>query len=432
MGQDTTTHVRAEPTLPSGAPRALLSAPADHPTARTETAHPVTLIGSRRDCDLFISHGDLSKVHCALVNTGTAIVVADLCSRSGTFVNGQPVSVAALHAGDQLCVGSVTVDVQLLDVPDGSAAGAASENDAGTALAAPLRLIGADGQRELTTLPAVVGRRHTCQIVLDTPDVSLAHALLFAIEGCPTVFDLGSRSGTYLNGERVALAWLNDGDLLSIGGEELTVAWEGPQFVQSEATDAPATAEVNQAVAPPDVSGLADLEGMIADLRTQVSGCQDRLRERAALLGQREAELEARENGLEQERARLASEKQQLEQQTAELQAGLSELDQNRFQIHTQRARLDEERSQLDAQRAELDRRATECDSTLTTLGERERNLDERQTALEAAERELADRQADLAKTEAANAETAQMIEQFKTALNEARSVLTSVETPTQ
>lgn len=63
--------------------------------------------------------------------------------------------------------------------------------------------------------------------MLDTPDVSLAHALVCLVAGRPAICDLGSRSGTLVNGQRTDLAWLADGDQVEIGGERLTVRWRG-------------------------------------------------------------------------------------------------------------------------------------------------------------------------------------------------------------
>ena len=49
---------------------------------------PVLVIGSRRDCGLPIEQTGVSKIHCAIVNTGSAVFACDLKSRGGTQVNG--------------------------------------------------------------------------------------------------------------------------------------------------------------------------------------------------------------------------------------------------------------------------------------------------------------------------------------------------------
>ena len=48
----------------------------------------------------------LSRRHCTLDQTHDgALVVRDLGSRHGTFVNGQPVTECRLAPGDELCIG---------------------------------------------------------------------------------------------------------------------------------------------------------------------------------------------------------------------------------------------------------------------------------------------------------------------------------------
>lgn len=436
MGRDSKTPTQSEPTLPPGAPRVRLCAAAGKPAARVETCQPVTLIGSRRDCDFSVSNTDVSKIHCALVNTGTAIIVTDLCSRAGTFVNGHTVSVATLRPGDELRVGPVPVDAEFLDPPSNSAAATARSDAADVTLAAPLLLSGAEGQFELTTLPAVIGRRKACQVVLDTPDVSLAHALLLTIAGCPAVFDLGSRSGTYLNTERITLAWLHTGDRLCIGGEELALAWEGPEHAEHEATTAEAVGASSAPAADKSpagavhLPGLGDLESMIQGLKGQISASQAKLQERTVMLEQREGELEAKAAELEQQRTELTLERQESGKQAAELQASASALEQDRARFESRRSEFEEDRSRLESLRGELEQRIAEYEATVAGLNEREAVLDERQAAVAAVERQLADRQADLARREAANAEATRKIEQFRRALNEARSAFSAIDEP--
>lgn len=349
---------RLGPILPEGAPRVRLAVAADGTTTDCQTTGPVTLIGSRRDCDLFIRQSDISKVHCALVNTGTAIVVVDLCSRTGTFVGGESVTAATLHPGNDLRVGSVRIDVEFLESPESSPARASSMHDANTALNTPLTLVGADLQHELLALPAVIGRRHSSQVLLDTPDVSLAHTLLFTTEGCPAVFDLGSRSGTFLNGERVMLAWLNGGDRLCIGGEELIVAWDGPQYTAHPARAvAPIRSEAIEfaggSSTSPRLGSLDDLGPMVEGLKAQINSSQSKYADRAAALEAREAELESRKAALEREQARLAREEQAFARQLAEFEEAASALRARENVLEKRRAALAEAESNVTKEQAE-------------------------------------------------------------------------------
>ncbi len=325
MGQNTKTPARPEPVLPGHAPQVLLTAVTEQVTVSAKLTKPVTLIGSRRDCDLSIGHSDVAKVHCALVNTGTEIIVTDLCTRSGTFVNGRPISLARLRPGDEFQVGSEPVGVWFSRQADDSAPPPADEHEDDFELRPPLRLTGAERSYVLTTLPAVIGRRSACPVVLDTPDVSLTHALLFLIEGRPAVFDLGSRSGTYLNGQRVGLAWLADGDELSIGGERLSLTFDGRE--QAPPTAA-AAADLTASAAEADLTASAtEADDGVVDIPQNTVGLPGPGRERLdarpssaraptrgelAALGQREAALDERE-------ARLAAAECELARRQAEL-----------------------------------------------------------------------------------------------------------------
>lgn len=236
---------RSMPALPPLAPLARITTAAAETNVSPETNLPVLLLGGRRDCAIPITHGDVSQIHAAIVNTGQAIIVVDLASRTGTFVNDHRVSAAPLRPGDRLRLGPVAVSVQYKTPP---------LNNTGdpTRLASPLKLKWKGTEFKVDTLPAVIGRRQACDILVDTPDVSLAHALLLRINGCLAVMDLGSRSGTFTGGERVGFAWLRDGDDLGVGGEHLSIHWQGPvspdaQTARFACTNAP----LAEAAAPP-------------------------------------------------------------------------------------------------------------------------------------------------------------------------------------
>ncbi len=72
-----------------------------------------TIIGRRQECHLRIPTGDVSRQHCALLFRGDSIVVKDLGSSNGTYVNSTRIAETELKAGDKLRVGPVTFIVQI-------------------------------------------------------------------------------------------------------------------------------------------------------------------------------------------------------------------------------------------------------------------------------------------------------------------------------
>ncbi|MGE0321193.1 MAG: diguanylate cyclase [Polyangiaceae bacterium] len=65
--------------------------------------------------------------------------------------------------------------------------------------------------------PCRLGRHALADYRIDDQGISRFHAKLFVAHGANWVEDLGSRNGTYVNGERVKLRALVDGDTIQLG-----------------------------------------------------------------------------------------------------------------------------------------------------------------------------------------------------------------------
>jgi pSer/pThr/pTyr-binding forkhead associated (FHA) protein len=76
-----------------------------------ELKKEMTLVGRNDDCDLFLDHKSVSKLHCILVKTDGLILVRDLGSTNGTRVNGQRVRRAALLPNDNLAIANFKYQV---------------------------------------------------------------------------------------------------------------------------------------------------------------------------------------------------------------------------------------------------------------------------------------------------------------------------------
>jgi len=73
---------------------------------------PQCLVGRSEECHLRPQTDAISRRHCLIMTTENEVVVRDLKSRNGTFVNGEKVAEeAVLLSGDQLRIGPLSFEV---------------------------------------------------------------------------------------------------------------------------------------------------------------------------------------------------------------------------------------------------------------------------------------------------------------------------------
>ena len=70
---------------------------------------------------------------------------------------------------------------------------------------------------ELSTFPVVIGRGENARVRIDDRWLSRAHCELRCEDDSLVVRDLGSKHGTFVNGQRISEATLEAGDVLAIG-----------------------------------------------------------------------------------------------------------------------------------------------------------------------------------------------------------------------
>lgn len=72
----------------------------------------------------------------------------------------------------------------------------------------------------------LIGRAEDCQLRPRSDAISRHHCAILLDDGLIAVRDLGSRNGTFVNGERIRTeAELKNGDRLTVGGLEFEVQW---------------------------------------------------------------------------------------------------------------------------------------------------------------------------------------------------------------
>lgn len=130
-----------------------------------------------------------------------------------------------------------------------------------------------NGSQKSFSLPGnitVIGRRHDCDFYLPLQSVSRRHCQLIVNNGTLAIRDMGSKNGTYVNGEQVEERHLVAGDyihvppvtlLVQIDGEPARVvpptpAEERPRAAKKQAGKSPAA---NQKAPPaPDLDDVDD------------------------------------------------------------------------------------------------------------------------------------------------------------------------------
>ena len=82
-----------------------------------------------------------------------------------------------------------------------------------------------DGNRlPITHWENIIGRQRSCDIVIDFPTVSRNHAVLTRYDdGSWTISDAQSKSGVKVNGKQTEICALHPGDVIDIGGVEMTM-----------------------------------------------------------------------------------------------------------------------------------------------------------------------------------------------------------------
>ena len=66
-----------------------------------------TVLGRNRSCDLRIPLSSVSREHCEILIEENNVVLRDLDSRNGTYLNHNRIEQTPLEAGDELAVGPV-------------------------------------------------------------------------------------------------------------------------------------------------------------------------------------------------------------------------------------------------------------------------------------------------------------------------------------
>lgn len=188
-------------------------------------------IGRELDNDLVIDDPLVSGHHAeGRIDPEGRLVVVDVGSRNGTFLNEQPLGAPApLRDGDVILVGETHIRFRASADLDQPAPGPVGLPSRPIPRPAPPSGGGLGSVRtdsrvlELRGPTATIGRDPAVEIHLKDPAVSFLHAQITDHAGVPYLRDLGSRNGTYVNEEFLTVPRaLQEADVIHVGDTDLT------------------------------------------------------------------------------------------------------------------------------------------------------------------------------------------------------------------
>ncbi len=384
---------------------------------------PVTLIGFSQHSHIRVDALGVESVHAALLNTGDAVVLADLASRQGVYCGTQRIKTRVMKSGESFRLGSCLLR---LDFELGHRGGFVYAVQAlGMPQAVRLRAV-RGGALDWTTdtIGAVIGSRPGCTVRLASREVLPLHAILTRVGQQVVVASLAADKPIRVNDKPVHAVPLANGDTLTIWpitvqatiGHEQKATPEGAappndsqeqkamtnvpktQAQSSAATqisDAEARPPVSEGPPPaaPGVSLPGGLEavppgpaGEIPQLGPRLMQMEEQLLNSSKQLRQWQQQLELYANGLIRRDAELTQRSTQLDQlqsalqeSEAQLQKRCEELDKARIALHAEREKMEAEHA---AGHQQLAQRAGQLDALQEQLKQQEAPLLQQQAEL--------------------------------------------------
>jgi hypothetical protein len=80
--------------------------PEESPTFKLKVKKVTNVVGREGTCDVYVESSQVSRRHCLLQVTERGLLVKDLESTNGTFLNGTPITDGYINAGDRLSLGT--------------------------------------------------------------------------------------------------------------------------------------------------------------------------------------------------------------------------------------------------------------------------------------------------------------------------------------
>src|SRR6187402_2625256 len=181
-------------------------------------------IGSSRNCELCLSDPGVAGEHVVITSTPLGFRAE---ARAPTLFNGAPADSRVLAHGDELILGSTIVRfaVAANEIDPESSLSTMPVTGRGSNAVGELVFIAGAGKGERIPLgdnQIILGTRADCTFVLSDLLASSLHCAISKAGDQFVATDLGSETGTYINGERIFQGTaLKPGDLVAVGSHVL-------------------------------------------------------------------------------------------------------------------------------------------------------------------------------------------------------------------
>ena len=192
-------------------------------------------LGRGAENDMVIEDNVVSRSHAMVRVRDDQMVLVDLGSRGGTKVAGKTLVGKSIASGGVVRIGQTTLNLVEVEAgapapgPVSSAAETMVEKQGAGAGAVMIVQSGPDAGKSFPLVHGdnAVGRDPGGEVVLSDDAVSRRHALIRNEQDKIIVFDLGSRTGTQVDGEPLRGHVLSAGETITLGSTELVLMQPG-------------------------------------------------------------------------------------------------------------------------------------------------------------------------------------------------------------
>ena len=177
------------------------------------------LIGRGRENVLVLGDSYVSTRHAMVRVENRKSYVYDVGSKGGTKVNGGRIDGHIVSTNSVICLGETELSLIPVDRVQQVGNGETMMDLQGQSGGVLVVRSGADAGKSFNLAEGDnnIGRDSSCKVRLSDESVSRQHALIRCENGVITLFDVGSRSGTKIDGTTIGGRLLNDGDTVSVG-----------------------------------------------------------------------------------------------------------------------------------------------------------------------------------------------------------------------